>query len=232
VHFAFEDGCLALNFDNFSGKVVLRKNSTPKPSKWDELHENHSTQATQSSTTAIKEENATEQGDEDSLFLAQSSSSKTPSKSPREKRPASPRISPPSTADDKATATKRMRLSQKEGPPAREGVPCPRWGHTATLIENKNKMVVFGGDSDTSSDSADTLGDVHIYDIKENSWSKPINCESNPRVWHTTTYLEEKNVLLVFGGERNVTGQAEPIADIMVRVDVLCTFRCRLDSPH
>jgi hypothetical protein len=47
-------------------------------------------------------------------------------------------------------------------------------------------------------------------------WSKPVNCESYPRTWHSATFLEQKNILLVFGGERNVTGTPEVLDDIMV----------------
>ena len=52
--------------------------------------------------------------------------------------------------------------------------------------------------------------------FQESHWSKPINCESLPRTWHSATYLEEKNILLVFGGERNIAGTPEVLADIMV----------------
>ena len=54
-----------------------------------------------------------------------------------------------------------------------------------TLIEGKIEgagggvVVVYGGDGNEA--DADTLGDVHLFDVTKCSWSRPVNCESAPR---------------------------------------------------
>ncbi|TMW67100.1 hypothetical protein Poli38472_012216 [Pythium oligandrum] len=90
--------------------------------------------------------------------------------------------------------------------------PVERWGHTATRI-SENRVVVYGGADDDES----TLGDLFVYDLNKNEWSRPLNCESIPRTWHDSVYLESKRLMLVFGGERNMGGdQMDVLSDIMV----------------
>ncbi|DAZ92564.1 TPA: hypothetical protein N0F65_012794, partial [Lagenidium giganteum] len=95
--------------------------------------------------------------------------------------------------------------------------PAERWGHTLTKI-GKDKMVLYGG----ANDDEETLGDLFVFNMTKREWSRPINCESILRTWHDAVFLESKNLLLVFGGERVVgEGQTDALSDIMV-LDTTC----------
>jgi hypothetical protein len=48
-----------------------------------------------------------------------------------------------------------------------------------------------------------------VYHTEEGRWMEPENCESIPRVWHTSTYLPDMNLIVTFGGERSVEGSLE-----------------------
>jgi len=91
--------------------------------------------------------------------------------------------------------------------------PPPRWGHTLTLIKN-DRLVCYGGQSL----AAGTLCDLHVYNLKSRSWSKPINCSGLPRCWHTSTYIPSRQLLISFGGEsiNPKTGRAVTTDQIMV----------------
>lgn len=95
--------------------------------------------------------------------------------------------------------------------------PAERWGHTVTKISD-DRIVMYGG----ANDAELTLGDLHVFDLKTQTWSQPLNCESVPRTWHDTVYLENKHLMLVFGGERMLApDQRDVLADIMV-LDTEC----------
>lgn len=58
-----------------------------------------------------------------------------------------------------------------------ENIPSPRWGNTMTMIEN-SKLLVYGGQGiDTKTKKLTTFNDLHVYDLNNKSWKKPINCE-------------------------------------------------------
>jgi len=89
--------------------------------------------------------------------------------------------------------------------------PSQRWGATATPISN-GRIVLYGGEGEDEA----TLSDLHVYDVTKKEWSCPLNCDSVPRTWHNSVYLESKNLLLVFGGERVIGNSAETLSDLMV----------------
>ncbi|GMF14207.1 unnamed protein product [Phytophthora lilii] len=99
--------------------------------------------------------------------------------------------------------------------------PPERWGHTATKI-SEERVVVYGG----TDDDERTLGDLHVFDIKTHRWTTPLNCETITRTWHDAVYLASKQLVLVFGGERNAAaeGELDILSDIMV-LDTEC-FLC------
>ncbi|KAG7397558.1 kelch domain-containing protein 1 [Phytophthora boehmeriae] len=113
----------------------------------------------------------------------------------------------------KETAIAQWKVVETEG-----NVPPERWGHTATKISN-NRMVVYGG----TDDDENTLGDLHVFDLKTHRWTTPLNCETILRTWHDVVYLASKNLLIVFGGERNsaAEGELDLLSDIMV-LDTEC----------
>ena len=78
--------------------------------------------------------------------------------------------------------------------------PCPRWGHTMTQIKGE-KMLVYGGQSFDLQGNPTILNDVHVYDIQQRKWSKPINCRGEARQWHSATLLPERQLVIAFGGE-------------------------------
>lgn len=43
-----------------------------------------------------------------------------------------------------------------------------------------------------------------------------MNCDSIPRAWHSASFIKDKNLLVIFGGERTVDGCPECLDDIMV----------------
>ncbi|OQR86738.1 Rab9 effector protein [Achlya hypogyna] len=95
-------------------------------------------------------------------------------------------------------------------------IPAQRWGATATAIDG-NRVVLYGGESEDET----TLADMHVYDAATRSWSRPANCESLPRAWHSAVSVPQRKLLLVFGGERLVNGAMDSLADLMV-LDTEC----------
>ncbi|KAK1946460.1 Acyl-CoA-binding domain-containing protein 4 [Phytophthora citrophthora] len=97
-------------------------------------------------------------------------------------------------------------------------VPPERWGTTATKI-SEERVVLYGG----TDDDERTLGDLHVFDMKTHRWSTPLNCETITRTWHDAVYLSSKNLVLVFGGERNsnAEGELDLLSDIML-LDTEC----------
>ena len=97
--------------------------------------------------------------------------------------------------------------------------PQGRWGHTATMI-GPNRMVIYGGEGDDTLGKPCTFGDLYCCDLGVDGsvrWEKPINCDSIPRTWHSSTFLADKNLMVAFGGERmGPGGVAEVLDDIMV----------------
>jgi len=80
-------------------------------------------------------------------------------------------------------------------------LPCHRWGQTMTFIDHYRLLVYGGQFYDTKEDILKTIPDVYLYDMTKQAWSKPINCESVPRTWHTSTFLPDRQLLISFGGE-------------------------------
>mmetsp|Transcript_13578 Transcript_13578/g.25486 ORF Transcript_13578/g.25486 Transcript_13578/m.25486 type:complete len:617 (-) Transcript_13578:9996-11846(-) len=82
-----------------------------------------------------------------------------------------------------------------------KNLPCDRWGHTMTLID-EDRLLVYGGQTfDMNENKIMTLADLHVYDMTKNVWSKPVNCEGMPRCWHSATFLPDRQLLISFGGE-------------------------------
>jgi hypothetical protein len=64
-----------------------------------------------------------------------------------------------------------------------KNLPCDRWGHTMTLID-EDRLLVYGGQTfDMKENKIMTLADLHVYDLSKNVWSRPVNCEGMPRCW-------------------------------------------------
>jgi len=98
--------------------------------------------------------------------------------------------------------------------------PVGRWGHTQTLI-NKDRVIIYGGQhlkpNSTASDvDFHTLSDVYVYHTRTQKWSKPFNCDSIARCWHTSTFLPHRNLLIVLGGESTNTKQTKITDKVMV----------------
>lgn len=51
-----------------------------------------------------------------------------------------------------------------------------------------------------------TKSDVHVFDLEKNKWFQPIHCDDksrqHPRQWATSTYIPQRQLLVVFGGEK------------------------------
>jgi hypothetical protein len=80
--------------------------------------------------------------------------------------------------------------------------PSPRWGHSATRVQNK--VIVFGG-----ADHDATRHDVHVLDLATGAWSEPlmgIEAAGGARTWHSATHVTYSDppmhAVFVFGGER------------------------------
>ena len=96
--------------------------------------------------------------------------------------------------------------------------PCPRWGHAMTPIGD-NCVLVYGGQTfDEKSGLPKTLKDIFVYDMQQETWFKPFNCEGMPRQWHTGTFLPERQLLISFGGEaaNPKTGKVKTTDEVMV----------------
>jgi Galactose oxidase, central domain len=110
-----------------------------------------------------------------------------------------------------ATATTDHASDHKENAEPRR--PCPRWGHSMTLLdEDTGRVLVYGGQSlDAVTKLPVTLSDVHIHhpneslppsdDVATLSWVQPFHCHGFPRQWHTATYLPDRRLLISLGGE-------------------------------
>lgn len=94
--------------------------------------------------------------------------------------------------------------------------PCPRWGHTMTMIDHK-RFIVYGGQT-IEKDAAKPLSDLFVYDLMEHTWTRPANCDGIARTWHTADFLPEQQLLLCFGGEvlNETTGRLTTTDQVMV----------------
>lgn len=74
--------------------------------------------------------------------------------------------------------------------------PCARYGHSATYLDSKGKIVVFAGQDQTTQ-----YNDVHLLDVAGSSWSQPAVSGPPPmvRVKHTANAMSATGIL-VFGG--------------------------------
>lgn len=127
---------------------------------------------------------------------------------------AVPARSPPGPLSRFAKATVVDTLNEQSGRPGTSAGPMGRWGHSATMI-TESRMLVLGGQADDDAQQA-TLGDLYKFDFETYTWSRPMNCDSVPRAWHTASFIPGKNLLVIFGGERTVDGCPECLDDIMV----------------
>lgn len=98
--------------------------------------------------------------------------------------------------------------------------PSSRWGHTLTDVGD-DKWIVYGGQNIHCSDDGDitvkTLNDFYIYQSQHHKWIRPINYESAlPRQWHTSNFLKDQNLLVVFGGECFKNGKSKTNNQVML----------------
>ena len=97
--------------------------------------------------------------------------------------------------------------------------PCPRWGHTMTMIDHR-RFVVYGGQTidKGTGEGPRPLADLHVHDLEDGSWTRPINCDGIARTWHTANFLPERRLLLCFGGEvlDGSTGRLTTTDQVMV----------------
>ncbi|CAJ1930377.1 unnamed protein product [Cylindrotheca closterium] len=103
--------------------------------------------------------------------------------------------------DDKiSTEAKESIAESPSAIPRVHPSPSPRWGHSMTKI-NGEKVLIYGGQSFDLEGNPVMLDDVHVYDMTNGSWNKPIQCRGDMRQWHSSTYLPERQLLITFGGE-------------------------------
>ena len=128
--------------------------------------------------------------------------------------------------NDDAVSSLRPASSSSAGAAA----PCPRWGHTMTMIDHR-RFVVYGGqtiDKGTGEEGPRPLADLHVHDLEDGSWTRPINCDGIARTWHTANFLPERRLLLCFGGEvlDGSTGRLTTTDQVMVldTESELCTL--------
>jgi hypothetical protein len=123
-----------------------------------------------------------------------------------------------SSTENNTTSSAVSATKAKDAANKKEVVPSPRWGQTMTMITD-TKFIVYGGQTiDPVDDSAKPLSDLFLYDLLENKWSKPINCEGVARTWHTANFLPKRQLLLCFGGdvEDEKTGKMVSTDQVMV----------------
>lgn len=79
--------------------------------------------------------------------------------------------------------------------------PCPRWGHTTTLIEEKNELFVFGG-----YEGVNMLQDSFYFDLEKFVWKKVEMKGDLPssRAGHSCTLFNKSKIMLFGGGDGNV----------------------------
>jgi len=80
-------------------------------------------------------------------------------------------------------------------------IPCKRWGQTMTMIDHSRIMMYGGEEYDETTYTTTTLSDLYVYSVPTKDWYKPIQCEGMSRVWHTSTFLPERQLVITFGGE-------------------------------
>jgi hypothetical protein len=88
--------------------------------------------------------------------------------------------------------------------------PSPRWGHTMTKLKGE-RLLIYGGQSFDLQGDPIILSDVHVYDIANRTWNKPINCRGEARQWHSATFLPERQLLISFGGETLVPNKKNKV---------------------
>jgi hypothetical protein len=109
--------------------------------------------------------------------------------------------------------------------PIDNGAPPARWGYTMTCLDDDKdhpKVLVYGGQTVTEDLEVVTHGDIHVYDVATESWSKPVHCEGVDRQWHSATFVPERQLLIAFGGEapdksaKKNTGKMSSMNQVMV----------------
>jgi hypothetical protein len=109
--------------------------------------------------------------------------------------------------------------------PIDNGAPPARWGYTMTCLDDDKdhpKVLVYGGQTVTEDSEVVTHGDIHVYDVATESWSKPVHCEGVDRQWHSATFVPERQLLIAFGGEapdkssKKNTGKMSSMNQVMV----------------
>ncbi|CAH0480175.1 unnamed protein product [Peronospora belbahrii] len=147
----------------------------------------------------------------------------TPDSSTKRQKTLKTRADPSSTQSIKELISGMPKLKPEaaikwETVESKGNAPPERWGHSTTKISDE-RVVVYGG----TDDDEQTLGDLHVFDMKTHRWTTPLNCETIRRTWHDAVFLSLKNLLLVFGGERNsaIEGEVDILSDIMV-LDTEC----------
>lgn len=94
--------------------------------------------------------------------------------------------------------------------------PAARWGHAMCQIDAK-KLLVYGGQAYVDG-KLSTLSDVYLFDMSKGTWTKPVNCEGEPRQWHSTTFIPERKLIISFGGESLHPKNGRPITTEQVMV--------------
>jgi N-acetylneuraminic acid mutarotase len=161
---------------------------------------------------------------EDSKTMTNETIGKEETPAPVTKEPEAG-IKQAATTPDEATPVESTPRVSLDGSPAKavtpkfqQPPPSARWGHTVTSIGNY-KCVVYGGQGyHPESSLPHTLNDLHVYDMKKESWFKPFSGDGLPRQWHSSTYLPDRQLLLAFGGEsmHPKTGKVRTHSNIMV----------------
>ena len=122
--------------------------------------------------------------------------------------PAKPAARAPRGKENAAPAPKKRAAAAPAAAPKRakkEPGPAPRWGHSATVLEDGATMAVWGGDGDDSA--------VHLYRV-DTGWDA-VEAEDAPesRAWHAATASASR--LVVFGGD---AGDGRPVREGTAKV--------------
>ena len=96
--------------------------------------------------------------------------------------------------------------SEPKNTESKIGAPAPRANHTATYVDEHNKVYVIGGHGGVGY-SRKAFDDIHSYDCETQEWSKidPLGSAPRERGGHTANLLPNCNQIFIYGGWNSVT---------------------------
>ena len=96
--------------------------------------------------------------------------------------------------------------SEPKNTESKIGAPAPRANHTATFIEDQNKVFIVGGHGGVGY-SRKAFNDIHTYDVETQEWTlvQPAGSGPRERGGHSASLLPKSQKIFIYGGWNSTT---------------------------